>query len=267
MKLQRISSFVLAGLLLLCLIPVVHGDESTDLTNMAIVLINNGSGDYQRAIGLIDRALAINSSAFGGRTYALELKSYAQIQMGNYTAALETVNEGLAYEESAPLWNNKGFISYKMGDYSAAVESYDRALTVDPTFTVAMLNKGNALMEMKKYQDAVDAYTRAFEMDREANDLSFSQQVKTWNNVGDAYYNLGKYTESSAAFEKALAIEPGNTTATAGLAMAQQKAQSASFLTIGGLVTGIVVCGIAAFYLFRKKQDATQKRPSKKSKK
>lgn len=267
METRWIFSVLLAGLFVSCIIPAVHADESTNLTNQAILLIHNGSNDYDRAIALIDRALAINSSEFGGRGYALELKSYCLIQMGNYSAALATIDQALEFEESAVLWNNKGYILYKEGQYQDSVDAYTRALKLDPAYTVALINKGNSLMELKKYDEAVAAYTAAFTADKEVRALSVQQQVKSYNNLGDAYFQLGKYAESAAAYESALAAEPGNATATAGLAKASQQAQATTLVLIAGVVVMLLICGGAAYYFLKVKKAEPEKRPSKSSKK
>ncbi|HOX34666.1 MAG TPA: tetratricopeptide repeat protein [Methanoregulaceae archaeon] len=267
MESRPIIFALLAGLMLLCTIPAVQADESTNLTNQAILLIHNGSNNYPRAIALIDEALRINSSEFGGRSYALELKTYCQIQMGNYTEALTTIDQALALEESAVLWNNKGYVLYRQGNYPGSVEAYTRALKIDPTYTVALINKGNSFMELKKYDDAVTAYTSAFAADAEAHALSVPQQVKTYNNLGDAYFQLGKYSESAAAYQNALTAEPGNTTATAGFAKASQQAQAGSLLLIAGIVVLLLICGGGAYYFLKVKKAEPEKRPSKSSKK
>ncbi len=265
MKPRWIFSLLLAGLFLLCTIPAVQADdyapdESTNLTNEAILLIHNGSTDYEKAIALIDRAFAVNSPNFANRVYGLELKSYAQIQLGNYTGALATIDQGLAIEETAVLWNNRGYVSYLQGDYAGAVKAYDRVLEIDPAYTVALLNKGNALMELQKYNDAIDAYTLAFAADKEVNTLSHSQRVKTWNNMGKAYYNLGNYSGSAAAYKNALVVEPGNETAASGLAMAEQQAQTGTYVTIAAVIAVVIICCIAVLYLVKKKPAAPGKK-------
>lgn len=264
---RYIFPVLLAGLFILCIIPSVHADESTNLTNEAILLIHNGGNNYPRAIALIDEALRINSSEFGGRGYALELRSYCLIQMGNYTEALSTIDQALALEESAVLWNNKGFVLYKEGRYQDSVDAYTRALKIDPMYTVALINKGNSLIELKNYNEAITAYTGAFAADKEKNALSIPQQVKTYNNLGDAYFQIGKYSESAAAYQNALAVDPGNTTATAGLAKASQQAQTGSLLLIAGLIILLILCGGGAYYFLKMKKKEPEKRPSKSSKK
>ena len=268
MNTRWICSILLTGLLLLCIIPAVQADESTNLTNEAILLIHGGSTNYARAIALIDEAFAINSSAFGNRLEGLELKSYAQIQLGNYTGAAATIDQALAIEESAVLWNNKGYILYLQNDYADAVDAYTRALTINPAYTVALINRGNAMMELKNYPGAVDSYTKALASDKDVNALTLPVQEKTWNNLGEAYYSLGNYTASAAAYQSALKIDPTNTTATAGLARASQQTQPWTFLTIAALAAVIViVCTVIALVIRKRKPAAPEKKRSRKSRK
>ncbi len=48
-------------------------------------------------------------------------------------------------ENSADLWNNKGYALYKLGKNDEAITCYDKAIEIDPNSASAWNNKGNAL--------------------------------------------------------------------------------------------------------------------------
>ena len=75
--------------------------------------------------------------------YTYQGKAYAQIQLGNYTEAIVTLDTGLARFPTDPmLWNNKGYAQYSLGKYADAVTSYDRALASDGNYTLALSQQG-----------------------------------------------------------------------------------------------------------------------------
>jgi len=138
-------------------------DEATDYYNAAVQL--TAQGNYTEAIALYDKALASNITMMNktdALLYTYQGKSYSQIQLGNYSGALTTLDTGLsAFPRDEMLWNNKGFAQYNLGQYTDAVASYDRAIALDANYTGAMVNKGDALVKMGNYQDAAIAYQAA----------------------------------------------------------------------------------------------------------
>jgi tetratricopeptide (TPR) repeat protein len=121
--------------------------------------------EYERAIVAFDQALASNTTMIrqsDALLYTYLNKGYALIQLNNYTAAIQTIDEGLAiYENDEMLWYNKGYALFKLGKYQDALDSYDKVLQINNASQQALNNKGDTLFQMGRYQDAVDAYARA----------------------------------------------------------------------------------------------------------
>jgi len=262
MKNRHLGIILLVCALITCTIPFVHAadDEAVALYNQADRFIN--AGDYGTALPLLDRALELNTSQFvssGARLYALIDKSKAQIELGDNSGALDTIDLALAIEENDKLWNNKGYVLFLLGRYDESLSAYNRAIRITPQYTVALINKGNSLMKLGRYQDAVDAYTLAFESDAQANDLTLSQKAKTWKDTGNAYYNLGKYQEAMSAYKSSLTFDPANTDAAAGLARAQQNASAISPVLVAAALAAVAVIGGAAYYLTRRQKAAPPK--------
>ena len=51
------------------------------------------------------------------------------------------------------------------GKYEEAIASYDKAIEIDPKYTKAWINKGNALRKLGRHEDAIVCYDRAIELD------------------------------------------------------------------------------------------------------
>jgi len=148
-------------------VPTTH-DAATDYYNAAESAL--GEGDYAAAIALYDKALGSNTTSMRVMTdallYTYRDKAYAQMQLGNYTEALVTLDTGLAeYPNDKMLWNNKGYAQYSLGKYADSVVSYDRAIASDGNYTKALNNKGDALIKLGNYQDAITAYKAALASD------------------------------------------------------------------------------------------------------
>jgi tetratricopeptide (TPR) repeat protein len=169
---MKIGQFlhILAILLLIAgFVPLVAAaenettDAGTSYYNAGIKLLN--SNEYQRAIALFDQALASDTTMIrqsDALLYLYQGKSYALIQLNNYTDAIRTIDQGLAiYPNDSILWNNKGTSLFKIGNYQEALKSYDMALSFDQNFTLSLIKKGDTLYKMGRFQEAVDAYSKA----------------------------------------------------------------------------------------------------------
>jgi tetratricopeptide (TPR) repeat protein len=145
----------------------LENDTATGLYNSGDILVVKG--DYENAIMLFDKALASNTTMLKKTDAILYLyrdKAYAQIQLGNYTDAIATVDAGLAlYPSDAMLWNNKGYALSRLGKAQDALAAYDKSVSFDSNYTTAYINRGDILSHMGRYTEAVAAYTQANETD------------------------------------------------------------------------------------------------------
>jgi tetratricopeptide (TPR) repeat protein len=169
MKKRRIV-YVLVALSILAIIAVpvmaaneTQKDNATEYYNLGVLSLS--ANDSTNAIVYFDAALASNTTMIresDALLYTYQGKSFAQIQLGLYQDAIQTINQGLAtYPNDVNLLNNKGYAFYKLGDYQNAVASYNQALAIDSTQNRTWINKGDALYQMGDYQGAVAAYTTA----------------------------------------------------------------------------------------------------------
>jgi tetratricopeptide (TPR) repeat protein len=138
-------------------------DAATAYYNAGVNLLEEKQ--YERAIASFDQALASNTTMIrlsDALLYTYQNKAYALIQLGNYTAALQTLDQGLAlYGNDEKLWYNKGFVLFRLEKYQDALNAYDNVLRINNASLPALNNKGDTLLQMGRFQDAVDAYSRA----------------------------------------------------------------------------------------------------------
>ena len=145
----------------------LENDAATSFYNNGVTLVDKG--DYENAIKLFDQALASNTTLIkktDAFLYTFQNKAYAQIQLGNYTDAIVTVDAGLAlFPNDAILWNNRGYALSRLGKTQDALTAFDKSVSFDRNYTTAYINRGDVLSQMGRYTDAVAAYTRANETD------------------------------------------------------------------------------------------------------
>ncbi|MCK9590809.1 MAG: tetratricopeptide repeat protein [Methanoregula sp.] len=139
------------------------GDAATAAYNAGVILLEEK--EYLRAILAFDQALASDTTMINqsdALLYTYQNKAYALIQLNNCTAAIQTLDQGLAlYSKDEKLWYNKGYALSRLGNYPEALNAYDKVLQINNASLPALNMKGDTLFQMGRYQDAVDAYTRA----------------------------------------------------------------------------------------------------------
>lgn len=97
---------------------------------------------------------------------------------------------------------NKGIEFHELGDYEAAIRMYDRALTISPDDTFALLNKDIALDRIKDYE-ALNQYDKTLSM--EPNNLNALVER------GKVLYRIGNYSDAIDSFDRALIMNPNDT--------------------------------------------------------
>ena len=95
----------------------------------------------------------------------------AYYQTGDYQKSVDAFAKGLKVPATNKkiLSFNQGNSYYAMGDYDNAAKSYTLALSADPKFTQALLNRGNAYLMAQKYNETINDYERFIVM--EPNDV------------------------------------------------------------------------------------------------
>jgi tetratricopeptide (TPR) repeat protein len=95
---------------------------------------------------------------------------------------------------------NLGADLASQGKLQDALVETEKALAIQPNFTLALTQKAGILNVMGKYQDALDATNAAI-----AGNPGISE---AWANRADALIYLGKFQEAIDSADRALAIDP-----------------------------------------------------------
>ena len=115
------------------------------------------TGRYQAALECYDEAMTLQPGYIKIRVSRDEVlqKMHQQAQSNSRNAEIAAVHFKRALEFSASR------------QFEAAIENYDRAIQVQPDFSVAFFNRGNALNVLERRQAAIDSYDRAIALSPE----------------------------------------------------------------------------------------------------
>jgi type IV pilus assembly protein PilF len=83
-------------------------------------------------------------------------------------------------------------------DYPKAIKHFQQALQIDPDFSEAANNLGNAYASIGKFDEAIDAYKMAV-----ANP-QYQNAANAFFNLGMAYYRIAEHEEAIDAFTRSL---------------------------------------------------------------
>ncbi|XP_059155839.1 uncharacterized protein LOC131940934 [Physella acuta] len=92
---------------------------------------------------------------------ALEGRAIVNLQMSNTFGAFQDINTSVNYGPTAELLTNRGVVQQFMGDSVLAMQDYQRAIKLDPTFSLAYFNAGNVYFHTRHFKQALDYYTKA----------------------------------------------------------------------------------------------------------
>lgn len=120
-----------------------------------------------------------------------------------------------AQKLSAAQSAQQGLAALESGDATTALLAFTRALEIDSTDAIALINRGIAYAQLKDHQKALADYNRA---------LKYSPgDHRIYYNRGIAYYHLKEYTKALNDFNRSLLLKPDNSKAYFNRALAYEK--------------------------------------------
>lgn len=197
------------------------------------------AGQYQDAMDTVNRAALINenfATTFNNR-------GYLNYQLGNYEAAFEDLSLTIELDpDYAFAYNTRGLV-YKnyFGDYAAAEQDFKTSIAKDSSYPHALINLANLYTQLgTNYEEAeslfwdaiylapddIDGYrglgnlyiaNEEYELLLEAIDewWALYPYIDSSTDLflvfrADAYFHLGRYTESKADIDYLISIYPND---------------------------------------------------------
>jgi tetratricopeptide (TPR) repeat protein len=107
-----------------------------------------------------------------------------------------------------------GLIDHQRGNYRQAVDRFEKAVSLHPEYTEALLSMSITLNDMGLYEDARSAYDRAsMVLSRHGippeRNMVRGRIANLHKELGELYLALGQHDEAIFEYRKALSVAPG----------------------------------------------------------
>jgi tetratricopeptide (TPR) repeat protein/S1-C subfamily serine protease len=196
----------------------LFADEKSDLGEIAIakaialVPSNNRTSYYYlwkyQSMGF--RALQKHDEALKAINTAIELEpndliSYNEkanilTKQKKYTAAIDILTNLIRIKPEAYTFLNRGNAQSGRGNKQAAIDDYDRAIILNPKFSMAYYNRGGVKSYLGNKQAAIVDFDMAIFLN--------SKFADAYNNRGGVKSSLGNKQAAIADFERAISLNP-----------------------------------------------------------
>lgn len=119
----------------------------------------------------------------------------------DYENKLKLYDEALTVDpQYLDAWIQKGFALDRIGRSEEALACYDKALEIDPENPGLRCLKGFAYSNLRKYEQSIECYDDVLRINPD--------DVFSWSQKGSVLENLGKYKEAMDCYDRALEIDP-----------------------------------------------------------
>ncbi len=115
---------------------------------------------------------------------------------------------------------NMGWNYYSMGNFDSAAVAFRNCINADPRYVAAYQNLGVIYFNRKDYARAIPVF--------EAGVSENPNDAAIYTNLGAAFYNIGRFDSCAYYSQKALSLDPGQTSAKDNLSRAQNALRNAS---------------------------------------
>ena len=119
-----------------------------------------------------------------------------------------TITAGL-YAQTADEYNNRGWNKAKLQDYRGAIADFNKAIEINPKFSLAYNNRGTVKVQLKDYRGAIADFSTAIALDPNNSAIYYNRGTAKfklqdlngacldWSKAGelgyDAYDKIRKY--------------------------------------------------------------------------
>lgn len=157
-------------------------------------------GKIEESIEYIDKAIEINPN----ESLLWYIRGRMLIELKRYDESIENLDKAFDLDPfNIKCLSTKGIAYEQSGRYDEAMACYDEAIILDPNDSYPLELKGTLyLIGLKDYDNAIKYLNQA----KNKN----SKNSMTWNNLGDAYLNIGEFEKGLDCCDKARSLDPSN---------------------------------------------------------
>ncbi len=189
------------------------------------------AGDLDAALGSIDRALQVESTAdawvlkeriltekatrgervigeaMGVTDHNSKLAEkwhdcgFQKAMQGDILGALKDLEKSLEFKsDNYETWSNHGSLLSALGRYEEAIESCNKAIEIKPDYYNVWTNRGSSLSSLGRYEEAIGSYGKSLELEPD--------QPSIWYSCANLLAALGRKDKAIASYEKSLELKP-----------------------------------------------------------
>ena len=173
-------------------------DAQLAAAHICLGWVFGGTGRYDKALVEYRKGLDLeptNDTAYAGLGYVYE-------ELDQLDAAEKTFKQAIAMRPNYwATYNWLGLFYMRHARYEDASTMYSQVVSLAPDSFTGYYNLGGVRILQGKYAEAIPLLQRSLEIRKTADATS---------NLGTAYFQLHRYTDSAAAFEQATQLDPSN---------------------------------------------------------
>jgi non-specific serine/threonine protein kinase len=162
---------------------------------------------YDRAAEMFRRVIELQPDNYNGYN---NLGAIYYLR-GQYQDALVMHQRAIEIQPSEEAYSNLGTDYFYTGCYEKAVESYKSAINISPNNDLLYINLGDAYLRQNRKSDADEQYEKARQLLVESL-RARQENAQLQSRLALCHAKLGRHDEAHNTIERALKIEPRNTT-------------------------------------------------------
>ena len=116
------------------------------------------------------------------------------------------------------IWNSLGAAYIGLSEFEKALEAFDKALSIDSEYPVALSNSGLAYYSLYYKSNNINYLKISLESFERAIDLD-PDHIAAFNGLGIVHFEMKDFKEAESDFKKALAINPDHANSRYNLAL------------------------------------------------
>ncbi|BAY23805.1 TPR domain protein [Calothrix sp. NIES-2100] len=176
----------------------------------------NFSGNYEKALEFVDKALELQIDDKDNYAFTLGQKADIHLSQANYQKALDEYNKTLELQRSIPnprdearILRDIAYVYRNLGDYKLSLETYNKALdiyklTPNKTAEIRTLNSIASLYEWQdKYNEALQYYQKALSL---LNKDDYQSEIQVIWGMTKIYTSLKDYPKALELANRALKL-------------------------------------------------------------
>ncbi|WP_040629849.1 CHAT domain-containing tetratricopeptide repeat protein [Fortiea contorta] len=180
----------------------------------------NFSGNYEKALEFVDKALELQIDDKDNYAFTLGQKADIYLSQANYQKALDEYNKALELQRSIPnsreearILRDIAYVYRNLGDYKLSLETYNKALdiyklTPNKTAEIRTLNSIASLYEWQdKYNEALQYYQKVLSL---LNKDDYQSEIQVIWGMTETYTSLKDYPKALELANRALKLSKEN---------------------------------------------------------